>query len=251
MGIWTRRFVHAVFFWGTLSGAYANEPIQIVADEWPPFSGRDLLSQGIAVDVSRAVLERAGYAVDVQILPWARIVQGAERGEYDAVTSLFHDEELNKSLAYSDPFIETKIRFLEKKGANSVVGDVSSLKPYSITVGAGFLYEPEFDHADYLQKIEVTTALQAIRMVAAGRADLTLDSEHVLRHAIRVDDPGLNDKVDILDTVLVTQGIHLAVSRQRDDHDEVITAFNPALADMKADGTLDAVLDAHRALLFD
>lgn len=229
--------------------AQAQTKIVIVADEWPPFSGNDLPGQGIAIDVSRSVLERAGYAVDIEILPWARVVDGAKSGEHDAVTSLFLDEEMQKSLAYADPFLETRVRFVQRKGAGIEITDLDSLRPYQIVVGKGYLYEPDFDAADYLDKFEVTTLIQGVRMVAAGRADLTLDSEHVVRHAIRVEDPSLAGEVELLDKTLATQRIHIAFSRSRDDHATIVADFNRTLAEMQADGSLDAVLEKHKVSL--
>ncbi len=199
------------------------------------------------MDISRAVLERAGYDVKSAILPWPRIVSGAQTGEYDVITSLFPSIEMQNILQYSEPFYTTEIKFIQRKGRDIVFGDLNSLRPYSIAVGAGFLYSPEFDEADFLEKVEVTTTLQGIRMVAASHVDLTLDSTDVLRHSILRDDPSLGDQIELLEPALATQSIHMAVSTFRSDHATIVAEFNRALEEMQADGSFAELLKKHNA----
>ncbi|WP_299916817.1 ABC transporter substrate-binding protein [uncultured Roseobacter sp.] len=225
--------------------ALADEKLIVVADEWPPFSGGTLPGQGISIDVTRAVLTRAGYIVETAILPWSRVVSGAKAGDYDVVTSLFLDPEMQVSLSYSDAFFKTQVKFVRKNGSDIMYRGLNSLQPYTIAVGTGFLYEPEFDGADHLNKFEVTTTLQGIQMVAAGRVDLTLDSTHVIRHSILGADPALLEQIEFMDPALADQEIHMAVSKLRPDHETIVSDFNAALAEMQADGSLATLLIKH------
>lgn len=197
------------------------------------------------MDVTNAVLTRAGYQVDAAILPWPRIVHGAKNAEYDIVTSLFLDTEMQAFLNYSDPFYETEIRFVQKKGSAARYDGLASLTDYTIAVGAGFLYEPAFDAADFLNKFEVATTFQGLQMVAAGRVDLTLDSMDVVRHSILLGAPALMDQIETLDPPLATQHVHMAVSLSRPDHAKIVADFNATLAEMRADGSLADLLEKH------
>ena len=162
--------------------------LTVVADEWPPFSGEALPNKGISLDVIRSVLERAGYQVEVAVVPWARIMDGARKESYDLIGSLFHTEDLKKHVTYSDSYYTTEVKFLRKIGSDHNYGSLDDLRALSIAVGDGFLYSEAFDQADFLNKLVVTTTLQCVRMVAHGRADLTLDSEEVVRYALEHQD---------------------------------------------------------------
>ncbi len=98
--------------------AAASEPLTLVADEWPPFSGSELPGQGLSMDVTRAVLERAGYDVKTAILPWARVMNGARTGEYDIITSLPPSDDLEELLNHSEPFYSTEVKFIQQKGGD-------------------------------------------------------------------------------------------------------------------------------------
>lgn len=222
--------------------------LTVVADEWPPFSGDNLPGKGMSPDIIVQVLERAGYKAQVAIVPWARIMHGVHSGaaDFDIVGSLFFDEELTGLMTYSDPYVETEVKFVRRVGGEAVFDGLESLDPYAIAVGDGFLYEDGFDRADHLNKIVVTTALQGVQLVAAGRADLTLDSVDVINYAVSKQDLSLEGKVEILDSVLATHGVHMAVMGNVPNKDRIVADFNRALRKMRGDGSLDRLVAKHR-----
>ncbi len=237
-----------VALWVTLCGVTATAqtaPLLAAADEWPPFSGVDLPGQGMSLDVIHTVLTEAGYDVTTRVVPWARLMGDADIGQFDIIGSLFADPELEEYLIYSDPFFLTEVRLVQPVGETYAFTTVADLRPFSIAVGDGFLYEDEFDRATYLEKHVVTTTLQAIQMVAAGRVDLTLDSVDVVRHTITHDDPNLKDRVTFADGVLARQDIHMAIRRDVEGSQEIVDAFNATLAKMRRDGRLETLLMRH------
>ena len=223
----------------------AGERLKVVADEWPPFSGAELPSNGISMDVIATVLREAGYEVDVEILPWVRVINGAKTGEYDVVGSLFFDPEFAKFMTYGDAFYETEVKFVQRKGASHNVGTLDALRPYTIAVGDGFLYEEKFDRAEFLKKIVVTTTLQALQMVAHERADLTLDSEEVVRHSLRFGAPDILERVEIIEDALASHEIHMAVRKDHPKSTEIVADFNRTLSKMRSDGSLNNILVKH------
>lgn len=240
-------FLTAIFLLLALSvGAQeASKRLSVVADEWPPFSGAELPEQGISLHVISSVLREAGYDVETRVLPWARIMDGAERGEFDIIGSLFFDPELTQYLTYSAPYYQTDVRFVRRVGSALSFSTVRNLKGLKIAVGDGFLYQDEFDRATYLDKIVVTTTLQALQMVAFERADLTVDSVDVVNYSTNSLDKSLDGQLEFAPGVLATQPIHMAVRNNLPMRDEVIADFNATLEKMNRDGTLDQLLQVH------
>lgn len=241
-----RLFLTGLFFL-LFSPAIAKEDqtLVIVADDWPPFSGPTLPEKGMSLHVISHVLREAGYTVESKVVPWARIMDGARRGEFDIIGSLFFDESLEEFLSYGDPFFFTDIQLVQRIDAGHVFTSVRALEPYKIAVGDGFLYENEFDKAAYLDKVTVTTALQAIQMVAFERAELTLDSIDVVNYAIQQLDPSLTSLVEFAPGVLTSQGIHMAVNSNHPEAETILADFNRTLHDMRQDGRLDALVSLH------
>lgn len=235
----------SVLFCSASPGHADNRTLTVVADEWPPFSGEQLPNKGISLDVISTVLTRAGYDVRTSVLPWARIMNMASEDKIEIVGSLFFDPAMTAHVTYADPFFSTDVRLVAPTGSQIEYTSVEDLKLYSIAVGAGFLYQDEFDQADYLSKVEVTTTLQGMRMVADGRVDLTLDSEDVVNYSFRNDDPSLADKITLTPGILASQDIHMAVGNAVEDRHTIIADFNRVLGEMRADGSLDQLLAVH------
>lgn len=224
---------------------HADTVIKAVVDEWAPFGGENLPNRGISLDVMITVLERAGYQVEAEIVPWERALSGVKNGTYDVIGNLFFDAELQSDLTFSRPFYETEVQFIQQKGGAANYSDIESLRPYSIAVGEGYLYEDNFDRADFLNKRVVTTVVQGVRMVANGRVDLTLDSSAVINHVINQEAPELADKVEFLPKALAKQEIHMAVRNNFPEKEKLLETFNSILNDMKADGSLEELLKKH------
>ncbi len=223
----------------------AQTSLVAVADEWPPFSGQELPGKGISLDVIAAVLERSGYDVQTLVLPWPRVIAGAQSGEYGIVGSLFYDPDVASYMTYSDPFYQTDVQFVQRSGAASNVETLQALEAYSIAVGDGFFYEEEFDRSEALNKVVVSTTLQGLQMVAADRVNLTLDSVEVIQHSLSVAGALVAENVEILPHVLASHDVHMAVRNSLPNRDQVIADFNRTLAEMRADGSLDALLAKH------
>lgn len=242
-----RRFATALLFLGLLFGHLpaSASSLTVVADEWPPYSGEALPSKGLSLDVIRSVLERAGYQVEVAVIPWARIMDGARKGSFDVVGSLFLTENLKPHVTYSEPYYTTEVNFLRRVGARQTFAKPNDLRPFSIAVGDGFHHSEEFDSADYLNKVVVTTTLQSVQMVAHGRVELTLDSAEVIHHALEREDPSLQGMVEFLPKPLASRGIHMAVRNDLPMRDKVIADFNRMLGEMRKDGSFAALLANH------
>jgi polar amino acid transport system substrate-binding protein len=230
----------------SMAFAQTDRLVRVVVDEWPPFGGQNLPDQGISLDVIRTALTRANYTVESAIVPWERALKGTLDGDYDALSNLFYDHELAADLTYSDPFYLTEVRFVRRAGTAHRYTNLDSLRNYSIAVGEGYLYEDGFDNADFLNKRFVTTVTQALRMVASGRVDLTLDSVAVIEYIVNVEDSSLKNQIEFIPGVLKRQAMHMAVRNDYVHREALISDFNRELAAMKVDGTLDLLLKKHR-----
>lgn len=69
------RFFRAVALIGVLllaTPAFAQS-LRLVADAWPPFTDSTLINGGLATDIVRTALARAGYASDFEQIGRAHV----------------------------------------------------------------------------------------------------------------------------------------------------------------------------------
>ena len=231
---------------GLLSSACAwAEPLLIAANSWPPFTDQRLLNNGLAVDLVSTALSRGGFSSQYIEVPWARVINGVEHGNYDIAITAWFDPAREAFGQYSAPYMSNRIRFLQRKGEHIHFEQLADLLPYSIAVGRGYTYAPAFDRDTRLQKKPVTDFIIAARMLAAGRVQLTLEDEWVAQYYFAHELQDVRDQLEFLATPLAATPVHILVRRSHPQCAAIIDSFNQAIAAMREDGTYQAILKRH------
>jgi polar amino acid transport system substrate-binding protein len=225
--------------------AMAAEALRLVADPWPPFNDQNLLNNGLASDLVSTALARAGYPTTYAEVPWARAVQGLQRGTYDVVVSAWYADDRATFGYFSQPYLINRIRFLQRKGSAIQFSQLSDLYAHSIAVVRGYAYGSQFDQDNQLHKVEVGGFAMGARMLHARRVQLTLEDEIVARYHLRRELVELKDELEFLPQPLSENGLHILVSRQHPQHRQIAKAFNQAIEAMRADGSYAAIFQRH------
>ena len=95
--------------------------------------------------------------------------------------------------------------------------------------------------------IEIATAgsvRENVESLLAGDLDLVLADARVAMY--EVNQLVVGRRVTLLPAAVITRGLRIAVSRTRPDHDEIVEAFEAAVASMRSDGTYTQLLASYR-----
>lgn len=217
--------------------AQAAEPLRMVSDAWPPFTSRELPNDGLATAIVREVLAHAGYRSRYYEVPWARVLYGVQRGDYDLVINARYTEERERYGLFSDAYLYSNARFLRRVGSGIGFAGLDSLRPHSIAVVRGYAYAPAFDRKTDLQRLEVKGFRVAARMLAAGRVQLSLEDERVADYHFQRDLRDIRDQLEFVDPPLARVGLHILVRRSHPQADEIVRRFNASLRALQADGS--------------
>lgn len=225
-------------------GAVA-QTLRLAGDAWAPYADVSLLHDGLSTDLIRTALGRAGYDIEYEQVPWARAIHGLSEGRYDIVINAWYSEDRTRIGVFSAPYLINRLRFLKRKDASIDYQSLSQLHAYSIAIVRGYAYSPEFDADALLKKIPVASFSTAVRMLAAGRVELTVEDEYAARFALSREPADVQTSVEFLPKSLSENSLHMLVSVKRADHQQIVLDFDRAIADMKADGTYDKLIKLH------
>lgn len=226
--------------------AMAAEPLRLVANTWPPFTDRRLLNDGVATDLVRTALRRAGYPSVYIEVPWVRAIRGLQVGDYDAVVGAWYSDERAEYGHFSSPYLYNRIRFIQRKGANIHFERLTDLYPYRIAAARGYAYSKEFDEDPRLRKVGVIGFVNGAKMLSAKRVELTLEDEFVARFHLNRDLAHLRDGLEFLPRPLSENGLHLLIRRSHPQRVEIAEAFDRAIREMHDDGSYAALIERHR-----
>ena len=217
--------------------------------KWPPYADAGLPQQGLAVELVTTALQRAGYRTFVNIDSLNRILEGGKLGVYDVFATPWYSDERNEYLYYSEPYLESYIRFIKKKDKKFEYESFDDLKGMMIGVVLDYAYDATFTDSRQLIKIGERNLIQNLLKLNQGRIDLTLDDELVLQYEINQYMPNNMANFEFLPKPLAVRGIHIGVSRENPNHEKIAADFNKAIAAMKKDGSYDKIIEKHYAYI--
>ncbi len=223
----------------------AGEKLRLVADSWPPFTDINLVNGGLATDIVSTALQRAGYSTAFEQVPWARALLGLDEGRYDVLINAWFAHERTLIGEFSNEYMVNRVRLLKRKDNPITFSNLKDLYPHPVAVVRGYAYSNAFDNDPLLQKVPVHSFSMAVRMVAAGRVDLTAEDEYVARYNLNLESQDVRDSVEFLPKPLSENSLHILVSLKNPDHAKIAASFDREITAMKADGSYDTLLRKH------
>ncbi|MGL1863194.1 MAG: transporter substrate-binding domain-containing protein [Pseudodesulfovibrio sp.] len=230
----------------------SGDPLFVVTLDAPPMVivNDDGLS-GMAAELARESLLRAGFDPVFQIAPWKRAVYMTVNGDTDALFYAVFNEERDKVFHYPKvPLFKIEIVALKRaKSAVVITPDLKGLEKWVIGIGRGFAYGPkvmEFIDRAGFKKVEVTASNDInFGKLMDHRIDLLLADKNLARYFR--DKPGMGGETDFVRdeegeiVVLNSMDVYLVFSKKTRSAEDA-ARLSDALNAMKADGTYLSIL---------
>lgn len=228
------------------SASVAKDAITVVSlTSWPPFSGKDLPNQGFSNDIAKTVLERAGYDVTVKLMPWSRAKTMTEKGKFEVLTSVWHNEERAETLAFTDPIARNELVFITPKDAGFSYTGLDSLKGMTVGTVRGYDYQKAFLDADHFTREAAESFSTNLKKVGAGRLDAAVGDRLIGKYIVSNELSQLKGKFAYSDKALSSKKLYVTVSRKIDTTQQIVDDFNTALQAIRDDGTYADIQARH------
>ncbi|NNF45878.1 MAG: transporter substrate-binding domain-containing protein, partial [Desulfofustis sp.] len=182
------------------------------------------------------------YSVRV-LSDWERVQEAAKKGEIDLIVSAYRNDERNKYLNFSIPYLPEQTVIVVEKGREFKFSSWDALKGKRGVSGIGESYGQRFDsyRAENLD-ISYYRLERAIETLNLGKADyLIIDLYTALIYARLLHG---EDSITILDPPVTTENFHLAVTKDSPLNDH-LEAINEKLEEKIAGGKVNELVLAH------
>jgi polar amino acid transport system substrate-binding protein len=225
--------------------AYGQQTVQLVTLSWPPYTGKDLMSEGYAAELIRTAFERSGYQVQYYFMPWSRAVKTITSGYYDGLAPVYFTEKRKKEFSMTDSFPAGQLVLAKRKGEKIIYNRIEDLKPYKIAVVSGYANTKEFDEAKYLQKSICNSDITGYRRLLFGTVDLWLVDKFVGQYIMAHHLPERAKEIEFIKKPIGIKNLHVIFTKKKSNHLKLANDFNKGLAEVMNDGTLSKVLASH------
>jgi polar amino acid transport system substrate-binding protein len=230
-----------------VSGLARAEVLQVTGSLWSPYLDTELENGGLAADLVRTALERAGYEVKGSAEPWSRAYEGAAIGVYDVVAAIWQNEARGEELIFSNPYLLNDIIFMSRPGVLGNWRTLNDLTSYRIGVVRDYAYDEAFDTHPDLYRVANNHLVQNLLLLRQGRLDVIVGDKWSILHQISVFMPDDIGRFVALPKPLARRALRLGVSRSNPKAQEIVTAFDAAIVEMQADGSYDEIVKRHTA----
>ncbi len=208
---------------------------------YPPFSYVDTAGNlvGFDVDIAEALAEKMGVEVDIQTSPWNGIVAALAGGRFDAcICSMSATEERQKAVDFTDPYYSSGLSIWVKEETDDVasIEDFEGKRVGSTLGETGNQWATEM--ADGRWRNQTFQGLpDMLNALTTGRIDVMVADDIPVYVALNEDDLPIK-QIDVGELPRFPAAI--AVQK---GSPELKAALNEALAEIRADGTYQAIVN--------
>lgn len=207
--------------------------------DFPPyeFVNDDGSYAGIDVDIAQAICDKLGYKLEVKDMDFDGIIAAVESGAVNfAMSGLTITDERKESVNFSDSYAKGVQVIVVKD--DSSIATVDDLDGAKIGVQAGttgdFYCTDDYGQENVSQYTKYAMAIEALKN---GQVDcVVLDNEPAKAFV------EANEGLKILDTAYADEDYAAAFNK---NDTELLEQFNKALGELKADGTLDKIVETY------
>lgn len=174
----------------------------------------------------------------------------AKSGSWDGVMGAYHTRPREQWFTYTDSVDIDESVFVAFKSSGIINATLQNLQHFRIGHILGGKYSREFDSAQYLKKYATLDDALNLKKLIAGRIDVFVFSKPVVLYQVHNSHPHLRKNIEFLLPPLNRQGLYNIISKQIDNHQALVDAFNSGLQSIKQDGTQQNILDSRSPIYF-
>ena len=161
------------------------------------------------------------------------------------VAAIWQNEARGEELIFSNPYLLNDIIFMSRQGVLGSYQTLNDLRGYRIGVVRGYAYDEAFDSHPELLRVPSSNLIQNLLLLEQGRLEVVVGDKWSILHEISQYIPDAIGDFVALPRPLARRALRLGVSRHNPQAQEIVAAFDKAIAGMQADGTYDEIVARH------
>lgn len=229
--------------------AASDDRLIAVTEVWPPFrieapKAAEGLT-GIDIKLIAELERRLGMEIEIQRHPFARALHMIRQGDADLIPGIAYTEERAEFIRYATPsYYEVGPVFYTQKGHGKEISRYQDLYNHTIGYSLHSAYFEPFNSDTGLSKRGLSTEEQLLKMLASRRLEVIIGTNPNLAYDVKR--YGLSGKVEQTDYIPEQKTpIYFGISKRKHGP-ELQGRIEAALSEMRADGTLQAIIKAYK-----
>ena len=194
---------------------------------------------GIDIEVAGAIAEKLGMTLETTDIAFDSIIPGVQAGKYDiGMAGVTVSEDRLQQVNFSDSYATgVQVVIVKEGGKVQSLDDMADAIIGTQSGTTGFIYASGDFGDDHVKSFTKTT--DAVEALKNGQVDCVLLDNAPAEALVEANpDAGLS----ILETAYTVEDYAIAINKENTD---LQAKINAALAELKADGTLQSIIDKY------
>lgn len=230
------------------SSLTATDGVLVMATNatFPPYEYKDGENfAGIDVEIAEKIAEKLGMTLEIKDVEFGSIIGGVQTGKFDmGMAGITVNEERKQSVNFTDSYA-TGVQVVIVR-EDSTIASLDDLKADgSMKFGVqqdttGDIYaSSSVEDGGYGEDnvIRYKTGADAVQALKTGKVDAVIIDNEPAKSFVAA-----NEGLRILDTEYTVEDYAICISK---DNPALLDAVNKALAELKADGTVQSIVDKY------
>jgi polar amino acid transport system substrate-binding protein len=198
--------------------------------------------RGFVVDAAVLALTRAGYTVDVRLVPFERAMETVKTE--GIMTGIFMSAERAKIYDYSTPLIPDEVAMAVHKGSSFVYAKPEDLVGKRVGLQGGMYYGPELDTVKDRVTLDLdTNPSLRVKKLTADRIDVLVMNPGRASIVAAVAAAGVSpEEVIVLPVPLSLLENHLILGKGRADGAAILERANKAIIALRSEGAFAPIM---------
>lgn len=207
--------------------------------QFPPYEYyEDDKVVGIDAEIAEAIATKLGKTLEIADIEFNSIIAGVQTGKYDiGIAGITVTDERKESVAFTDSYATGVQSVIVKEDSPITSPADLGADGATYTIGVqlsttGDIYASDEFGEDRVQKFQ--TGADAVNALKADKVDcVIIDNQPANSYVTQ------NQGLKVLDTEYAVEEYAICTSK---DNSELLNDINAALAELKADGTIDGII---------
>ena len=218
-----------------------NQELNLASDIWPPFTNTEN-GKSVALDLVKLALKRANIDTKFSITEFNDVIIGVENNTYDGSAALWESTERDKTLIFSEPYLQNQLVLVGLKGADVSIETVAGLAGKKVGVVKDYAYGSRLLDASNLELIFSESDQINLEKLFDKKIDYLLVDNLLIQYLMKYQLNDVNELLSISETPFKTKTLHFVLNKKVDNAQEIINKFNENIKIMIKDGTYNEVL---------
>jgi polar amino acid transport system substrate-binding protein len=218
-----------------------SKTLRLASTPWSPFTNAPGKAR-FALELVHAALERAGITENTTIVEDGKLTAALLKGEYDGSAALWKDAERERTLLFSQPYLENRLILVGRKGSDVSATKLSALKGKRIALVETYAYGDTISDSSGPIYIPSAGEEDSIQKVLSNEVAYTLIDELVVEYILKNYPDQSKNFLAFGSTPLLVRTLHFAVRKDLPDAALIIDKFNSQLRGLIADRTYNRLL---------